>query len=154
MRRILPFLALFALPLLAQAEARPTVKSGTMAFVAGVSPSPSVGGAWFISPTGSIRADLGFTLSFKPTGAALTLDAGYRHHFSPGALRPFIQPGISFGYNDLINFAVGSGFGLEYFITPRVSLAAMAVAALRFDNGGNSVSLNLNSSGLSVSFFL
>jgi hypothetical protein len=128
---------------------------GAKGLVFGVNQLPTIGGFYYLSPVGSLRAGLGFTMNFKPAvGAEFSLDASYRHHLLTGNLRPFAEGGISFGYANDINFALGGGLGVEYFIVPQLSVSGIVGAQLRFDNGGDSISLPFATTGLLLNVFL
>jgi hypothetical protein len=128
---------------------------GAKGLVFGVNQLPTIGGFYYVSPVGSVRAGLGFTMNFKPAvNAQFAIDASYRHHLLTGDLRPFAEGGISFGYAGDINFALGGGLGVEYFIVPRLSVSGIVGAQLRFDNGGDSISIPLATTGLMLNVFL
>jgi hypothetical protein len=131
------------------------VAPGAKGLVFGVNQLPTLGGFYYLSPVGSLRAGLGFTMNFKPAfGAQFSLDASYRHHLLTGNLRPFAEGGISFGYASNIHFALGGGIGVEYFIVPQLSVSGIVGAQLRFDNGGDSISIPFGTTGLLLNVFL
>lgn len=154
MRSVLLLIALISLPLVATAEQKPAAESGAMAFVVGVTNTPGIGGAYYVSPTGSLRANLAFDWNFSPASATFGFGLGYRHHFSAGEFRPFFEPGLQLGYARDLNASLYGGLGVEYFIVPRVSIAALAAVSINLPTGGSNGSLGLGSTGIEVSFFL
>ena len=129
--------------------------SGAKGIVLGVHDLPTVGGFYYFSSADSLRVNLGFGLTFKPDfGAQFSLEANVRHHLFGGNLRPYLEGGIRFGYAGAINFALQGGFGVEYFIVPRVSVAGTLGLALRFDDGGNSISLPFGTTALLMNVHL
>ena|GEM_PF-4525677 len=128
--------------------------SGAKGIVFGVNNLPTVGGFLFVSPENSLRLNLGFGVGLKPdVTAALSVDAAFRHHLTNGTLRPFAEGGVQFAYDGDIDFALKGGLGVEYFFVPRVSVAGTLGLALRFDNGGNTISIPFGTTGLLMNVF-
>lgn len=155
MRNVLLLLALVSLPFVATAaETKPAADAGAMAFVVGVTNSPGIGGAYYLTPTGSLRANVALDWNFSPASATFGFGLGYRHQFSAGEFRPFFQPGLQLGYARDLNASLYGGLGVEYFVVPRLSIAALASLAVNLPTGGSNGSLGLGSTGIEVSFFL
>jgi hypothetical protein len=128
--------------------------AGAKGIVFGVTDLPTVGGFLYISPADSLRLNLGVGLLLKPSvEAAFSLDAAFRHHITGGTLRPYAEGGIQFAYDGDVDFALKAGLGAEYFIVPRVSVAGTLGLALRFDNGGRTISLPFGTTGLLMNVF-
>ena len=129
--------------------------SGAKGVTLGVHDLPTIGGFFYFSQADSLRLNLGLGFTFKPAfGAQFGIEANVRHHLIGGNLRPYLEGGIRFGYAGNINFALQGGFGVEYFIVPRVSVAGTLGLALRFDDGGSSISLPFGTTALLVNFHL
>lgn len=152
MRTVLLLLALAFVPFAANAETKPATDSGAMAFTVGVANTAGIGGAYYLNPTGSLRASLDFDWNFSPASAAFGIGLGYRHHFSAGEFRPFFEPGLQLGYVNDLNASLYGALGVEYFVVPRVSIAALAGVSIHLPNGTRNGSLALGSTGIEVSF--
>ena len=129
--------------------------SGAKGIVLGFNQLPTVGGFLHLTPVDTLRLNLGFALNFKPDfGAQFGLDVNFRHHLTTGTLRPYLEGGIQFGYAGDISFAAKGGAGAEYFLVPRVSVSGTLGLALRFDSGGNSISLPVGTTAVLLNVYL
>ena len=123
--------------------------------VFGVGQLPTIGGFLHVSPVDSLRLNLGLALALKPKVAAqFGIEAGFRHHLMTGNLRPYAEGGIGFSYASDISFALQGGLGVEYYFVPRVSVSGTLGLALRFDSGGDSISVPFATSGLLMNVYL
>lgn len=154
MRNILLLVALIALPFAASAKEKSVVEAGAKAFVVGVSNSPGIGGAYYLTETGSLRANVDLLWKFSPASATFGFGLGYRHHFSSGDFRPFFEPGLRLGYAGDLSASIYGGLGVEYFIKPVLSVSALASLNVNLPTGSSNGSLGLGSTGIYVSFFL
>lgn len=129
--------------------------AGAKGLVFGFNELPTVGGFYHLNSQDSLRLNVGFKLNFKPGfNAEFSLEPAFRHHLLTGNLRPFVEGGIAFGYAGDINFALRGGLGVEYYFVPRVSVSGVVGAALRFDNGGGSISLPLGTTAVLLNVYL
>jgi hypothetical protein len=133
---------------------------------------PTFGFAYFISDSASVRVDFGLALESQ-TGmmggdrantAGFSIEAGYRA-YKPivGKLTAFLQPSLYLAktpgvdWDNAMSAALTAGFGVEYWITPQLSVSGSTGLALQaksdMTSSFNTFTLTTGTSALSASFY-
>lgn len=160
---------LLAAPALAQTEesasAEPSapapssaIQGGTFGLSASLfgGGSSSIGGLYFLGPNSALHLTLGTTLGIVPATFAFNVGVGYRMYMAKaGQVALYLEPGASVGFNSTtdLNFNVGAGLGLEYFLADRLSVGAEANLSLRTNNRFETVLIDTSMSQLFLSIY-
>lgn len=149
-------------------DAEPGPHAGWKGINVGIFPSgglPTVGGAYFLDDSASLRLDLGLDLNKPGPGQdvlfGFSVEGGYRMYIvKSGRLAPFIQPGLFFAKNaargDFAkNMVLQANFGIggEFFVTDNLSVGAQTGAGLQFANEFKSFRFATGTTGAFVSLY-
>ncbi len=118
--------------------------------------SGSIGGLYFLGPNSALHLTLGTTLGIVPATFAFNVGVGYRMYMAKaGQVALYLEPGASVGFNSTtdLNFNVGAGLGLEYFLADRLSVGAEANLSLRTNNRFETVLIDTSMSQLFLSIY-
>ncbi|MDQ3267088.1 MAG: hypothetical protein M3Y59_26120 [Myxococcota bacterium] len=118
--------------------------------------SGSIGGLYFLSPNSALHLTLGTTLGIVPATFGFNVGVGYRMYMArSGPVALYLEPGATVGFSSTtnLNFNVGAGLGLEYFLAERLSVGAEANLTLRTNNRFETVLIDTSMSQLFLSIY-
>lgn len=149
-------------------DAEPGPHQGYKGINVGIFPSgglPTVGGAYFLSDTASLRLDVGLDINKPGSGAdvlyGFSVEGGYRLYIEKvGRFSPFVQPGLYFSkaaqngdFGRLMAIQANIGLGGEFFITNNFSASAQTGLGLRFANEFEEIRFSTGTTGIYVNWY-
>lgn len=147
----------------ASAAGEPGPQAGRMGITLGV-PSgggATVGGAYMVSDTGSVRLDVGLDIPLNPQARfGMSLEGGYRLYITKVAkLSPFVQPGLfvakpaaDTGF-DHLQLAGTVGIGAEYFFANEFSIAGATGLAVITNDNFDQIRIATGTTGVYANFY-